>query len=227
MANALASPATTLLAGPSLLPPPPPRFFGDFELIRELGRGGMGVVYEARQQSLNRVVALKMVLRGELASADDQARFRSEAEAAARLVHPNIVQVYEVGDVAGQPYFAMQYVPGPTLARRLAEGPLPPREAAGLVAAVARAVEHAHQNGVLHRDLKPANILLASGGYQPSGSSGKNQPGGSRPPLDEIPKITDFGLAKLIDSATHLHKPAQSSARRVTWPPSRRRARSS
>jgi serine/threonine protein kinase len=161
----------------------PPRTFGDFELVRELGRGGMGVVYEARQQSLNRTVALKMVLRGELASEADRARFRAEAEAAARLVHPNIVQVYEVGDVAGQPYFAMQYVPGRTLARRLAEGPLSPQEAARLIAAVARAVDHAHQNGVVHRDLKPANVLLAA---------------------DGTPKITDFGLAKLLDAAGSL-----------------------
>src|SRR3954447_11712613 len=166
MADALARPARSTITQPhSPLPQPaePPRVFGDFDLVRELGRGGMGVVYEARQRSLNRTVALKMILRGDLASADDLARFRAEAEAAARLVHPNIVQVYEVGDVAGQPYFAMQYVPGATLARRLADGPLPPRDAARLVAAVARAVDHAHQNGILHRDLKPANILLASG----------------------------------------------------------------
>jgi eukaryotic-like serine/threonine-protein kinase len=159
----------------------PPRVFGDFELIRELGRGGMGVVFEARQRSLNRTVALKMVLRGELASESDRTRFRAEAEAAARLVHPNIVQVYEFGAVAGQPYFAMQYVAGPTLARRLAEGPLPPREAASLVASIARAVDHAHKNGVLHRDLKPANVLLST-----------------------EPKITDFGLAKIVDAASSL-----------------------
>jgi serine/threonine-protein kinase len=187
MADALARVprATVTLPPASRLPlgAEPPKIFGDFELIRELGRGGMGVVYETRQRSLNRTVALKMVLRGELASDADRKRFRAEAEATARLVHPNIVQVYDVDDIAGQPYFAMQYVPGPTLARRLAEGPMPPREAARLVAAVARAVDHAHQNGVLHRDLKPANILLAADGN---------------------PKITDFGLAKLIDAAGSL-----------------------
>ncbi|HEY1377680.1 MAG TPA: serine/threonine-protein kinase [Gemmataceae bacterium] len=208
MADALARPAPpTLPAAPTPADPEPPRTFGDFELVRELGRGGMGVVYEARQRSLNRTVALKMVLRGDLASAADQARFRAEAEAAARLVHPNIVQVYEVGDVAGQPYFAMQYVPGPTLARRLADGPLPPREAASLVAAVARAVDHAHQNGVLHRDLKPANILLAQKSQAPNP---KSQPGDSSGwdlgfgAWDSSPKVSDFGLAKLIDAAGSL-----------------------
>ncbi|HEX4592188.1 MAG TPA: serine/threonine-protein kinase, partial [Gemmataceae bacterium] len=186
MADALARPpqATATLPGDLQIPPAePPRTFGDFELVRELGRGGMGVVYEARQRSLNRSVALKMVLRGELASEADRARFRAEAEAAARLVHPNIVQVYEVGDVAGQPYFAMQYVPGRTLARRLTEGPLSPQEAAGLIVAVARAVDRAHQNGIVHRDLKPANVLLTA---------------------DGTPKVTDFGLAKLIDAAGSL-----------------------
>jgi serine/threonine-protein kinase len=184
MADALArSPKTTLLAPTENRPTPtePPPTFGDFELGRELGRGGMGVVYEARQRSLNRVVALKMVLRGEFASHADRARFRAEAEAAARLVHPNIVQVYEVGDVAGQPYFAMQFVTGPTLSRQLAEGPLTPSEAAKLLAAVARGVEHAHRHGIVHRDLKPANVLLAA---------------------DDTPKVTDFGLAKLADAGS-------------------------
>src|SRR5262245_3421106 len=144
-----------------------PREFGDFELLEELGRGGMGVVYKARQKSLDRVVALKMIREAHLATDADRARFRVEAETAARLKHPNIVTVYEVGTVGGQAYIGMEYVGGQTLAERVrAGGPLPPREAAGLVAAIARAVDHAHSLGVFHRDLKPSNILLgkAEGG---------------------------------------------------------------
>jgi serine/threonine protein kinase len=205
MADAIARPAVTLPARSSVEAREPPRTFGDFELIRELGRGGMGVVYEARQQSLNRTVALKMVLRGDLASADDRARFRAEAEAAARLVHPNIVQVHEVGDVAGQPYFAMQFVPGVTLARRLAGGPLPPREAAKLVAAIARGVDHAHQNGVLHRDLKPANVLLeVVSGQWPAANKDETSPTIDHSSLTALPKVTDFGLAKLLDAVGSL-----------------------
>ena len=139
-----------------------PREFGDFELLEELGRGGMGVVYKARQKSLDRVVALKMVREAHLATEADRARFRAEAETAARLKHPNIVTVHEVGNVGGQAYLCMEYVGGQTLAEKVrADGPLPPREAARLVAVIARAVEHAHAEGVLHRDLKPANILLS------------------------------------------------------------------
>jgi serine/threonine-protein kinase len=158
--------STQTLRSASDAPPTPapdalPREFGDFELIEELGRGAMGVVYKARQKSLNRVVALKMVREAHLATADDRARFRVEAEAAARLKHPNIVTVYEVGTVDGQAYFCMEYVAGQTLAQRVAaDGPFPPREAARLVAVIARAVQHAHSFGILHRDLKPSNILL-------------------------------------------------------------------
>src|SRR5947209_5225061 len=140
-------------------PPPAPREFGDFELLGELGRGGMGVVYKARQKSLNRIVALKMVREAHLASDADRARFHAEAEAAARLQHPNIVTVHEVGTFDGQAYFCMEYVEGRTLAQRVAaDGPLAPREAARFVAVIARAVEHAHEHGILHRDLKPSNI---------------------------------------------------------------------
>jgi serine/threonine-protein kinase len=142
-----------------------PRRFGAFQLLDELGRGGMGVVYRARQESLQRTVAVKMVREAHLATADDRARFRAEASAAARLAHPNVVTVYEVGDVDGQAYLCLEYVAGRTLSQLVtAEGPLPPRRAATLVAVVARGVQHAHDHGVLHRDLKPANVLIADDG---------------------------------------------------------------
>lgn len=163
----------------------PPESYGDFEIIRELGRGGMGVVYLARQKSLDRHVALKMVLHGALASEVDRARFRNEAAAAARLIHPNIVSVHEVGEHDSRPFFCMQYVPGENLAQRLTRGPLPGRDAARLLAGAARGVDHAHSQGVVHRDLKPANVLLAPGD---DGAL--------------VPLITDFGLAKLLDRST-------------------------
>jgi serine/threonine-protein kinase len=175
--------------------PVQPESFDDYEILGELGRGGMGVVYKARQKSLGRPVALKMMREARLSSDSDRARFLAEAESVARLKHPNIVTVYEVGDRAGLPYIVMEFVEGRTLAQHLADGPLPPREAARFVADVARAVQHAHEQGILHRDLKPANILLASGGREPPDSS---RPWGSRPPLAEGPKVTDFGLAKRL-----------------------------
>jgi serine/threonine-protein kinase len=157
---------------------------GDYEFQAEIGRGGMGVVYRARQLSLSREVAVKMILRGQLASSVDRDRLRAEAEAAARLTHPGIVPVYEVGELSGQPYFTMKLIRGETLADRLANGPLPPREAAEVLLQVSRAVHFAHQQGVLHRDLKPSNILISSD--------------------DGLPHITDFGLAKQFTDAVSL-----------------------
>ena len=194
-------------ASPPIDPPAPPREFGDFDIMEEVGHGGMGVVYKARQRSLDRAVALKMIREGSLATADDRARFKAEAEAAARLKHPNIVTVYEVGAVAGRAYICMEFVGGRTLAQRVADGPLPPREAARLAAVIARAVEHAHQHGILHRDLKPSNILLGNsepGTRNPEPKTEHPDRGsGFRVPGSELePKVTDFGLAKRLD-ATH------------------------
>lgn len=161
-----------------------PTTIGDYELIEELGRGGMGVVFRARQISLDREVAIKMILRGRLASEADLQRFLAEASATARLQHPNIVPVYEAGDIEGRPFFSMQLVVGETLAERVINhGPLPQREIAAIVAAIARAIGFAHEQGILHRDLKPSNILLAT---------------------DGTPLITDFGLAKQSDSDASL-----------------------
>lgn len=163
-----------------------------YRIVSELGRGGMGVVYRAVQLSLNRAVALKVVLGGPLASFEDKARFRLEAEAAARLRHPNVVQVFDVGEWNGFQYLALELIEGPNLRRWQSERPLPPRRSATLVAQVARAIHAAHEQGIVHRDLKPANILLAPVPGEP----------GSEPDL--VPKVTDFGLAKRLDAGIDL-----------------------
>ncbi len=133
-----------------------------YEIVRELGRGGMGVVYQARHLKLDRVVALKMILAGGHAGGTELARFKTEAEAIARLQHPNIVQVYEIGEHDGRPFFSLEFCPGGSLDKKLNGLPLPPKEAAQLVETLARAMQSAHQAQVIHRDLKPANILLAA-----------------------------------------------------------------
>jgi serine/threonine protein kinase len=161
-----------------------------YEILGELGRGGMGVVYKARQTSLNRLVALKMILAGAHAGARELARFRTEAEAVARLQHPNIVQIYEVGTSAGRPYLALEFVAGGSLEECMDGRPWPAPQAAGLVETLARAIHHAHQHGIVHRDLKPANILLQR--------VKEEKPASPDPSSFLLPKITDFGLAKRL-----------------------------
>ncbi len=167
-------------AGPPSLPRHPVQ---GYELLAVLGRGGMGVVYKARHLSLNRVVALKMVLAGEHASPESCVRFLGEAEVVAGLHHPNIVQIHEFGNHEGLPYFTLEYLEGGTLDRRLGGTPLPAKDAARTVEVLARAVHHAHRHGVVHRDLKPGNVLYDE---------------------DGTPKVTDFGLAKRVEGGSGL-----------------------
>jgi WD40 repeat protein len=179
-------PTADHVADTPLLPPPdgasgrPTPALPGYTILEELGRGGMGVVYKAQHLSLKRVVALKMILAGEYAEAGELRRFQAEAEAIARLKHPNIVQIHEVDEHNGLPYFSLEYCPGGSLDRKLSGTPLPPQEAAALVEVLARAMQAAHEKGIVHRDLKPANVLLGEGGE---------------------PKITDFGLAKKLEEA--------------------------
>ncbi|HCK53628.1 MAG TPA: serine/threonine protein kinase, partial [Planctomycetaceae bacterium] len=172
--------------GPTASPVTMPSSIGEYELLEELGRGGMGVVYRAHQSSLDRDVAIKMVLRGDWASPVDLARFRAEAESAARLEHPNIVPIYEVGEHEGLPYFCMRLIDGVTFSQKLANGPMDSREAAELMLPVCRAIAAAHHEGILHRDLKPSNILIDH---------------------DNVPYITDFGLAKRIPTEANPASP--------------------
>jgi tetratricopeptide (TPR) repeat protein/predicted Ser/Thr protein kinase len=166
-------PSQSGVAGPS---------FQGYEILGELGRGGMGVVYKARQIGLKRLVALKVVLGGNYAGEVQRRRFQLEAHAVARLHHPNIVQIYDVGEQDGHPYFTLEYVDGGSLSDKFGGRGMPPREAAQLIAVLARAIHYAHERGIVHRDLKPGNVLLAG---------------------DGTPKITDFGLAKLMDAEDH------------------------
>jgi WD40 repeat protein/tetratricopeptide (TPR) repeat protein len=174
-------PASAASASPNGPGPDSPEtpFIPGYEILEEVGRGGMGVVYKAWQTALKRPVALKMILGGSHAGPQELARFRTEAEAVARLQHPNIIQIHEVGKQAGVPFCALEFCPGGSLAARLDGTPLPARKAAELVATLAQAVHTAHQGGIIHRDLKPANVLLGA---------------------DGTPKITDFGLAKCLQS---------------------------
>jgi serine/threonine protein kinase/formylglycine-generating enzyme required for sulfatase activity len=184
-----------LTTGPVPDEPPPAEHLGvpGYKILGELGRGGMGVVYKAVQLNLKRVVALKCILSGGHAGSDELARFRTEAEAVACLQHPNIVQIYEVGEHEGRPYFSLEFCPGGSLADRLQGTPWPPPEAARLVEKLARAMHAAHQQGIVHRDLKPANVLLAApaGAAEPSAAPGLGEP-----------KVTDFGLAKKVDEVS-------------------------
>jgi len=159
------------------------KYFGDYELLDEIGQGGMGIVWKARQTSLKRDVALKMLRAGALASPDEVARFLREAEAAANLQHPNIVAIHEVGEHGGQHYFSMDYVAGRDLGALVKDGPLAPQVAARYVKIIADAIQYAHQRGILHRDLKPQNVLIDAA---------------------DQPRITDFGLAKLMKDDSRL-----------------------
>jgi WD40 repeat protein/predicted Ser/Thr protein kinase len=181
-----------------------PRIFGDYELLEVIARGGMGIVYRARQLSLDRIVAVKMLLFGPLASPEFVKRFRAEASAAASLQHPNIVAIHEVGAHQGQQYFAMDYVEGPSLAKLLANGPLPARSAASYLKTIAEAIHYAHERGILHRDLKPSNVLIDA---------------------NDQPRVTDFGLARRLEGDSELTVTGQVLGSPNYMPPEQATAR--
>ena len=176
----------------------PLKQFGDYELLDEIARGGMGVVYRAKQKKANRIVALKMILSGNLADEEEITRFYTEAEAAANLDHPYIVPIFDVGEQDGQHFFSMGFVDGPSLKDSTRDGPLPPNDAAEIVAMISEAVAYAHDNGIIHRDLKPANVLLDKDGK---------------------PRVTDFGLAKRIESDNELTATGQVMGTPSFMPP--------
>jgi len=188
----------------------PSECVGRYQIECELGRGGMGVVYKARDEQLNRTVALKMIPSGRFASAADLERFRTEARLAAGLNHPNIVPIFEAGEWQGLPFFSMGLVEGISLADRIREGPLNPDQAARLLKKVAAAVAFAHAHGVIHRDLKPANILLSRNDQAASASSEQDA---------YEPAITDFGLAKRLDFDDHLTSTGQVLGTPAYMPP--------
>ena len=171
-----------------------------FQILDILGYGGAGVVYRARQTSLKREVALKLIMGGRFASPRQRERFRCEAETIARLHHPHIAEIYDHGEYEGLPYLVQELLSGGTLAERVRRQSLTPRAAAQLVRTVAQAVHYAHQNGVVHRDLKPANILLTDTGE---------------------PKVIDFGLAKALDADSGFTRTGETPGTPATWRPSR------
>ncbi len=174
------------------------RFFGDYQLLQEVSRGGMGVVYKARQLKLNRIVALKMILSGEMAGKEEVLRFQSEAEAAAQLDHPGIVPIYEIGVHHKQYFYSMGFIDGQSLADQLRSGPLTPPQAAALLIKIAQAVDFANAQGVIHRDLKPANILIDADGN---------------------PRVTDFGVAKRMEGNSDLTRSGQILGTPAYMPP--------
>jgi WD40 repeat protein/serine/threonine protein kinase len=199
------APGPTVVELPAWAKVPALPFVPGYELLGELGQGGMSIVYQARQCGLGRLVALKMIRSGHLADAEERARFRSEAAAVAALQHPNVVQIFEIGEADGRPYLALELVAGGNLAQHLAARPQPAAWCAELVETLAGAVQHAHERGIVHRDLKPANVLLVSGGVVSGEWSKTARPQAAdrvaptthhSPLTTHQPKVTDFGLAK-------------------------------